>query len=274
METLALIIDFISDAWGLIVKAALVILAIVVIVGLFKTCAANATLSEHSSCHQFEQADTATQDKVLQDMMAAHHTHDGIALTRLSVTLYCNVHDDNSPIDGVYNSSNVSQQSALASTATPTVTTERFAVGETATFRGWKVTLKSVRTDRNYKADTPLPFPADTHPQEVTYLICRVSIFNESAQDTTLSAANNFLLFNVPFASGDTWYPSAMPTSKADVIDGQIPIGSGVEGDLVYIVGDNGVEVLNYKLGFGFPNALSQEPLSVWFYFSVPPWWS
>lgn len=271
MKTLALIFDFISDAWGLIVKVALVILAIVVIVGFLKSCAANATLSEHSSCQQFEQADTTTQDKVLQDMMAAHHSQGSVSVTRFSVTLYCNVHDDNSPIDGIYNSSNVSQQSALTPTVTPTVTTQHFAVGQTITFRGWKVTLKSVRTDSNYKAvDAPLD---GVYTGQATYLVCRVSVFNESAQDTTMSAAGNFLLLNDPYVSGDTGYATYMPASKADVIDGQIPIGSGVEGDLVYIVGSNGVEQLNYRLGFGFPNEVPQQP-DVWFYFSVPEWWS
>ena len=110
METLALIFAFISEAWGLIVKVALVILAIVVIVGFIKSCTANATLSEHSSCQQFGQADTTTQDKVLQDMIAAHHSQDSVSVTRFSVTLYCNVHDDNSPIDGVYSGGNVGQQ--------------------------------------------------------------------------------------------------------------------------------------------------------------------
>lgn len=106
-------------------EGALVILAIVVIVGFIKSCTANATLSEHSSCQQFGQADTTTQDKVLQDMMAAHHSQGSVSVTRFSVTLYCNVHDDNSPIDGIYNSSNVSQQSAL----TPTVTQVFSSVG-------------------------------------------------------------------------------------------------------------------------------------------------
>jgi outer membrane murein-binding lipoprotein Lpp len=114
MKIVELIFEFISEAWGLIYKLALVILAIVVIVAFIKGCAANATLNEHSSCQQFQQADTATQDKVLQDMMAAHHDQGSVSVTRFSVTLYCNVHDDNSPIDGIYNSSNAGQQSAQA----------------------------------------------------------------------------------------------------------------------------------------------------------------
>lgn len=114
MEILDLIFGLISEAWGLIFKIALVVIAIVVVVGFIKGCTANATLSEHSSCQQFEQADTTTQDKVLQDMIVAHHSYDGLSLTRLSVTLYCNVHDDNSPIDGVYSGGNVGKQPAQA----------------------------------------------------------------------------------------------------------------------------------------------------------------
>ena len=114
MNILALIFDFISEAWGLIFKGALVVLAIVVIVGFIKSCTANATLSEHSSCQQFEQADTTTQDKVLQDMMISHHSQGSVSVTRFSVTLYCNVHDENSPIDGIYGSGNVGQQPAQA----------------------------------------------------------------------------------------------------------------------------------------------------------------
>ena len=68
MKTLDLIFGLISGAWGLIFKLALVVIAIVVIVGFIKSCTADATLSEQSSCQQFEQADTTTQDKVLQDI--------------------------------------------------------------------------------------------------------------------------------------------------------------------------------------------------------------
>jgi len=113
MKIVALIFAIINEAWSLIWKGALVILAIVVIVGFIRSCTANATLNEHSSCQQFEQADTSTQDKVLQDMLAAHHDYSGLSLTRFSVTLYCNVHHENSPIDGVYNSGQVGQQSAV-----------------------------------------------------------------------------------------------------------------------------------------------------------------
>jgi hypothetical protein len=47
-------------------------------------------------------------------MVAAHHSYDSLSLTRLSVTFYCNVHDDNSPIDGIYGSGNVGKQPAQA----------------------------------------------------------------------------------------------------------------------------------------------------------------
>lgn len=128
MKTLAVIFGLISEAWGLIVKVALVILAIVVIVGFLKSCSANATLNEHSSCQQFEQADGATQDKVLQDMMAAHGSQGSLSVVRFSVELYCKVHDDNSPIDGIYSSSSAGQQSVAI------VTTHSFAVGQAITF--------------------------------------------------------------------------------------------------------------------------------------------
>ena len=114
MKNLDLIIELISDAWGLIWKGALVIIVIVAIVGFLKACAANATLSEHSSCQQFQQADTTTQDKILQDMLSAHHSNGSVSAIRLSVGLYCEFHNDNSPIDGIYNSSNIGQQSAQA----------------------------------------------------------------------------------------------------------------------------------------------------------------
>lgn len=109
MKALAFVFDLISGAWGLVVKLAIVIVAIVIVVAFVRSCAANATLNEHSSCQQFEQADASTQDKVLQDMMAAHHDQGDISLTMASVTLYCDTHDDNAPIDGIYDGSNVGQ---------------------------------------------------------------------------------------------------------------------------------------------------------------------
>ena len=106
MKIAALIFGAISELWGLIFKLAIVVIVIVAAVAFVKSCAANATLSEHSSCQQFSQADTTTQDKVLRDMMTAHHDPlPSLSVTRFSVTLYCDTHDDSSPIDGVYNSS-------------------------------------------------------------------------------------------------------------------------------------------------------------------------
>lgn len=103
MKIVVLILDFISEAWSLIFKLALVIIAIVVVVGFIRSCTANATLNEHSSCSQFGQADTTTQNNVLQQMMVSHHDQQGsVALTRASVSLYCDFHDNSSPIDGIY----------------------------------------------------------------------------------------------------------------------------------------------------------------------------
>lgn len=110
VDVLVSIFGLISEGWNLIFKLALVIIAIVVVVGVVKSCAANATLNEHSSCQQFAQADTATQNKVLQDMLNARGDKSGIVTARFSVTLYCDVHDPDSPIDGIYNSSSISQQ--------------------------------------------------------------------------------------------------------------------------------------------------------------------
>lgn len=114
MKTFGYILAFINGAWGLIFKLAIVILVIVGIVAFIQSCTANATLSEHSSCQQFEQADTDTQNKVLQDMLNAHHDQSGLSVTRFSVTLYCETHDDSSPIDGVYDGGNVGQFPAQA----------------------------------------------------------------------------------------------------------------------------------------------------------------
>lgn len=104
MKIAALIFGAISEIWSLIFKIAIVIAVAVGIWAFINSCAANATLNEHSSCQQFQQADTSTQDKVLQDMLTAHNDHTGLTLVRFSVTLYCNTHDGSSPIDGVYSS--------------------------------------------------------------------------------------------------------------------------------------------------------------------------
>ena len=114
MKVVAVIFALIGEAWGLIFKLAIVVVAIVIAWSFISSCAANATLSEHSSCQQFQQADTSTQNKVLQDMMNAHNDQDGLATTRFSVTLYCEVHDSSSPIDGIYSGGNVGNQPAQA----------------------------------------------------------------------------------------------------------------------------------------------------------------
>lgn len=114
MKTIAIIIGAISEIWSLLFKIAIVIVVIVGIWAFINSRIANATLNERSSCQQFQQADTATQNKVLQDMMTAHHDTTGLALTRFSVTFYCNVHDGSSPIDGVYSSGHVDRQLAEA----------------------------------------------------------------------------------------------------------------------------------------------------------------
>jgi hypothetical protein len=114
MKTAALIFAFISEAWGLLFKLAIVILVIAGIWIFISNYFANATLNEHSSCKQFEQADTSTQNKVLQDMMTAHHDQGSVSTALFSLTLYCDTHDQNSPIDGIYSGGNVGQQPAQA----------------------------------------------------------------------------------------------------------------------------------------------------------------
>lgn len=104
----------IADLWGLIYKVAIVIIAIVAIVAFVRSCAANASLDEHSSCQQFEQADTATQDIVVQNMQQAHNDTSGVYTAIFSIKLYCSVHGDNAPIDGIYNASHIHPQFAHA----------------------------------------------------------------------------------------------------------------------------------------------------------------
>ena len=108
------ILGSIGEAWGLIFKQTLAAIAIVVVMGFITGCSSSGSLNEHSSCQDFEQADTATQDQVLQDMEAAHNSSDNLPLTRASVELYCETHDPGSPIDGIYNNSYVGKQPAQA----------------------------------------------------------------------------------------------------------------------------------------------------------------
>ena len=114
MKTLEIIVGLLGEGWNLILKLAVVIFVIFLVVGFIRSCSANATLNEHSSCQQFAQADTDTQNKVLQDMMNAHGDHESIQTARFSVTLYCNVYGDSAPIDGIYGSGLNSQRSASA----------------------------------------------------------------------------------------------------------------------------------------------------------------
>ncbi len=106
------ILVFIRDAWGPIFKGTLVMIALVGVLGLTTSC--SSSLNEHSSCQDYDQADTNTQNQVLQDMMTAHGTQGSLTVTRLSVELYCGTHDSSSPIDGIYSSGNIGAQPAQA----------------------------------------------------------------------------------------------------------------------------------------------------------------
>lgn len=111
-----------GEVWGFIYKSAIVVVVIVGIVVFFKSCAANATLNEHSSCGQFQQADATMQNQVLQDMMNAHHDTSGnIQLTRFSVNLYCNVYGPSAPIDGIYNGGGYIEQRPAQALRGPTI---------------------------------------------------------------------------------------------------------------------------------------------------------
>lgn len=86
-----------------LIKGILVIGVIIVVI-VAVTNLNNGGLTEHSSCQQFEQADSDAQNKVLQQMMAAHNDpSSNIGETRFSLTLYCNVMGPSAPIDGIYN---------------------------------------------------------------------------------------------------------------------------------------------------------------------------
>jgi hypothetical protein len=110
---LVLVLDLISSAWDLILKIAFVIFVVALAVGFIKSCAGGG-LNEHSSCQQFQQADSSAQNKVLQDMMTAHHDQSSVSTARFSVTLYCNIYGGSAPIDGVYSSGDLGQQPAQA----------------------------------------------------------------------------------------------------------------------------------------------------------------
>ena|SRR5579884_3935286 len=103
----------IGDGIGMLWRGVIVI---AVIVGgfLWVKSLVGGGLTEHSSCQDFQQASADAQNKVLQDMLAAHHSNDSIQLARFSVNLYCNVYGGSAPIDGIYGSGNVPSHVALA----------------------------------------------------------------------------------------------------------------------------------------------------------------
>lgn len=113
-DVLLLILSLLGSGWNLVVRLAVVIVVIVGGVAFINSCAASATLSEHSSCQQFQEASADAQTKVLQDMMAAHHDQESLSTARFSVTLYCNLEGGSAPIDGVYSGGDTGQQPAQA----------------------------------------------------------------------------------------------------------------------------------------------------------------
>jgi hypothetical protein len=130
-DVFELIFGLISTGWGLLTTGVVVIVVIVVAVGFIQGLAAGVTLNEHSSCQQFEQADSGAQTRVLQDMMRAHNTpSDEPQTTRLSLNLYCSVYGPSAPIDGIYGSGNSGQPQgrqnlATATTTSPSISTAR-----------------------------------------------------------------------------------------------------------------------------------------------------
>ncbi len=78
-------IDLIGGAWRLILGIGVILF----VVFLIRSCVTSATLNEHSSCGDFAQASADDQNRVLQDMRAAHHDTSSIQTTRVSLNLYC-----------------------------------------------------------------------------------------------------------------------------------------------------------------------------------------
>lgn len=98
---LALAAILFEGGWNLIRNLALIIGGILILGTIIGHLGVG--LSEHSSCQDYEQADSGAQTKVLQDMMAAHGTPaDELQGTRVSVELYCAVYGGSAPIDGIY----------------------------------------------------------------------------------------------------------------------------------------------------------------------------
>jgi hypothetical protein len=104
---LVLVVGLGSGLWGLISRVVIAIVVIFLGIAAFHAIFPDVGLNEHSSCQQFEQADTNAQNQVLQDMLTAHHDPNpsqDVGEARFSVTLYCNIYGDNAPIDGIYSS--------------------------------------------------------------------------------------------------------------------------------------------------------------------------
>jgi len=96
-----------GSLWGLISRVVIAILLIVGGIAIFHALFPDVGLNEHSTCQQFEQADTDAQNRVLQDMLTAHNDPNpsqDVGLARFSVEAYCFTHSDSSPIDGIYSS--------------------------------------------------------------------------------------------------------------------------------------------------------------------------
>jgi hypothetical protein len=102
MKALLGLLFAINSLWDFIYRLAIVAGIIILIVVFISSCANNMGLNEHSSCQQFQQADSSTQDNVVQAMEQAHGdtTPPGIVIG--SIDLYCDVYGSNAPIDGIY----------------------------------------------------------------------------------------------------------------------------------------------------------------------------
>ncbi len=226
-------------------KGALASLVLMIVAGPLASCSVSPALTEHSSCKQFREADSAAQNQVLQDMMAAHHDHGSLSTAHLSVTLYCNVYGDGAPIDGVYGSGTGSQPPTSIPTPTPTAASDVLMdVGQTGELDGWRITLKSVRVDMDYQITNGGLSEDENHHYVITnslntrvrepLVVCRVLITNIDAQNNSgsgMSVLGNFLLIGVPYVAGDD-HITFMPFIEANRIDLYVPIGSSTEGDI------------------------------------------
>lgn len=81
------------------IKVWQIVIGSVVAGGLFWFISGS-SLSERSTCHQFQNASAAAQDKALAAMANAHH--EDMGMTRLSLGMYCQLYP-NRPINGIYN---------------------------------------------------------------------------------------------------------------------------------------------------------------------------